>query len=108
MSSQPKISVIILIGKKRSRKDRIKLYESWIKNTSLLHYAVILEHDWCPVKLGLTTEEDKDHAYMQCVDPGRPYTEGGTVIFKCSHLNRTTRLHKINTEERKMKNTNDK
>ena len=50
---------------------------------TLLHYALILEHNWCPVELGLTTEEDKEHAYMQCVDPGKPYTEGGTVIFKC-------------------------
>ena len=46
-------------------------------------YALILEHDRCPVKLGLTTEEDEEHANMQCVDPGKPYTEGGTVIFKC-------------------------
>jgi len=52
----------------------------------LLHYALILEHNWCPVELGLTTKEDPDHAYMQCVDPGEPYTEGGTVIFKCQHL----------------------
>jgi uncharacterized repeat protein (TIGR04076 family) len=51
--------------------------------STLLHYALILEHDWCPVKLGLTTAEDEEHAYMQCVDPGKPYTEGGTVIFKC-------------------------
>ena len=50
--------------------------------STLLHYALILEHDWCPVKLGLTTREDPDHAYMQCVDPGAPYTEGGTVTFK--------------------------
>ena len=54
--------------------------------STLLHYALILEHSWCPVKLGLTTEADPDHAYMQCVDPGKPYTEGGTVIFKCRHL----------------------
>jgi len=40
----------------------------------LLHYAV-------PRKLGLSKE--KDVAYIQCVDPGEPYTEGGTVIFKC-------------------------
>ena len=51
--------------------------------STLLHYALILEHDWCPVKLGLTTAEDEEHAYMQCVDPGKPYTDGGTVIFKC-------------------------
>jgi len=61
--------------------------------STLLHYALILEHDWCPVKLGLTTNEDPEHAYMQCVDPGKPYTEGGTVLFKCSHLYGTTRLH---------------
>ena len=69
--------------------------------STLLHYALILEYDWCPVKLGLTTAEDEEHAYMQCVDPGKPYTEGGTVIFKCSHLYGTTRLHEINTEEKK-------
>ena len=37
--------------------------------STLLHYTTILEHDWCPVKLGLTTPEHPDHAYMQCVDP---------------------------------------
>ena len=50
---------------------------------NILHYALILEYNWCAVKLGLTTEKDPDHAYMQCVDPGAPYTDGGTVIFKC-------------------------
>ena len=60
--------------------------------STLLHYALILEHDWCPVKLGLTTEEDPEHAYLQCVDPGKPYTEGGTVIFKCRKPQDYTRL----------------
>jgi uncharacterized repeat protein (TIGR04076 family) len=54
--------------------------------STLLHYVLILEHDWCPVKLGLTKEEDPDNAYMQCVDPGEPYTEGGTVIFRCRRI----------------------
>jgi uncharacterized repeat protein (TIGR04076 family) len=54
--------------------------------STLLHYALILEHDWSPVKLGLTTAEDEEHAYMQCVDPGKPYTEGGTVIFRCRRI----------------------
>ena len=54
--------------------------------SSLLHYVIILEHNWCPMKLGLTTPEDPENAYMQCVDPGRPYTEGGTVIFKCRRI----------------------
>jgi len=31
--------------------------------------------------LGLATEEG-DKGYMQCLDPGKPYTEGGTVIFE--------------------------
>jgi uncharacterized repeat protein (TIGR04076 family) len=48
---------------------------------SLLHYAVALREDVDPEKLGLSKE--KDIAYIQCVDPGEPYTEGGTVIFKC-------------------------
>jgi len=48
---------------------------------SLLHYAVALREGVDPEKLGLSKE--KDIAYIQCVDPGEPYTEGGTVIFKC-------------------------
>ena len=52
----------------------------------LLHYVTILEHDWCPVKLGLTTPENSEHAYTQCVDPGEPYTHGGTVIFRCHRI----------------------
>jgi len=51
--------------------------------STILHYTTILQHSWCPVKLGLTTEKDEEHAYMQCVDPGKPYTDGGTVIFRC-------------------------
>jgi uncharacterized repeat protein (TIGR04076 family) len=56
--------------------------------STLLHYITILEHDWCPVKLGLTTPEKPDYAYMQCVDPGAPYTEGGTVVFECRRIER--------------------
>ena len=55
--------------------------------STLLHYTTILQRNWCPVELGLTTEQDKDHAYMQCVDPGKPYTHGGTVVFKCRKIN---------------------
>ncbi len=56
--------------------------------STLLHYTTVLEHDWCPVKLGLTAKEDKDCAYLQCVDPGEPYTNGGTVIFKCKKVSK--------------------
>lgn len=31
-------------------------------------------------------EKSKERAYMQCVDPGTPYTEGGTVIFECHRI----------------------
>jgi uncharacterized repeat protein (TIGR04076 family) len=55
---------------------------------TILHYALILEYGWCPLKLGLTTEDDQDHAYIQCLDPGRPYTNGGTVIFIVKNPNK--------------------
>jgi len=54
--------------------------------STLLHYVTILERKWCPLELGLTTHEDPEHAYMQCVDPGKPYTDGGTVIFECRKI----------------------
>lgn len=50
--------------------------------STLLHYALVLDIAWNAVELGLTKPEDKEHAYIQCVDPGEPYTHGGTVIFK--------------------------
>jgi len=52
----------------------------------ILHYATALEHGVSPVELGLTKPEDKEYAYIQCVDPGEPYTRGGTVIFKCRKI----------------------
>jgi len=54
--------------------------------STILHYTTILERNWCPVELGLTVDGDEEHAYMQCVDPGEPYTEGGTVIFQVRRL----------------------
>jgi len=52
--------------------------------STLLHYVVALEEGADPIKLGLS--KDKEYAYMQCVDPGTPYTEGGTVIFQCRRI----------------------
>ncbi len=49
--------------------------------STLLHYTTALENCVDPVELGLCKEGKV--AYMQCVDPGEPYTEGGTVIFRC-------------------------
>lgn len=50
--------------------------------STIVHYALALEHGADPVKLGLTKPEDRENAYIQCVDPWKPYTDGGTVIFK--------------------------
>jgi uncharacterized repeat protein (TIGR04076 family) len=52
----------------------------------ILHYAVALDEGAEPVKLGLTKPEDKEQAYLQCVDPWKPYTEGGTVIFRIKRI----------------------
>ena len=52
----------------------------------LLHYAVALDEGADPVKLGLTKPEDREHAYLQCLDPWKPYTNGGTVIFRCRRV----------------------
>jgi len=48
----------------------------------ILHYAVALDEGVDPVRLGLTKPDDRENAYVQCVDPWKPYTEGGTVIFR--------------------------
>jgi len=48
---------------------------------SLLHYAVALREGVAPTNMGLS--KDGKFAYIQCVEPGEPYTEGGSVIFKC-------------------------
>lgn len=54
--------------------------------SSLLHYVLILEAGSDPVRLGLTKPDDREHAYIQCVDPGEPYTHGGTVVFRCRRV----------------------
>lgn len=54
--------------------------------SSLLHYVLILESGADPVRLGLSKPDDREYAYIQCVDPGEPYTEGGTVVFKVKRV----------------------
>jgi len=46
---------------------------------SLLPYIVALRKGIKPSELGLGRG---DKAYIQCLDPGPPYTDGGTVIFE--------------------------
>lgn len=55
--------------------------------SSLLHYVVAFQEGADPVKLGLAKPGHKE-AYIQCVDPGEPYTDGGTVIFRCRMIGR--------------------
>ena len=50
--------------------------------SSLLHYVLILDSGADPVRLGLTKADDRECAYIQGVDLGAPYTDGGTVIFR--------------------------
>ena len=52
--------------------------------STILHYSMVLERGADPVELGLSKSHDV--AYIQCVDPGHPYTEGGTVIFECRRI----------------------
>jgi len=54
--------------------------------STLLHYVVALDEWADPIKLGLTRMEEKELAFMECVDPGEPYTDGGTVVFKCGRI----------------------
>ena len=55
---------------------------------SLLNCVLVFEHGIDPVELGLSKPEDREHAYIQCVDPGEPYTEGGTVVFRIKRVKR--------------------
>ena len=54
--------------------------------SSLLHYVLVLERGADPAELGLAKPEHKGEAYIQCVDPGEPYTQGGTVIFRVRRI----------------------
>jgi len=54
--------------------------------SSLLHYIIALDENVDPRKLGLSKE--RKSAYIQCVDPGQPYTSGGTVVFKCRRIHK--------------------
>lgn len=46
---------------------------------SFIPYMVALRKGVKPKDIGLGDEE---RAYVQCLDPGPPYTDGGTVIFE--------------------------
>lgn len=50
----------------------------------ILHYAVALREGVDPVKLGLAKQGNK--AYIHCPDSGKPYTNGGEVIFEVERV----------------------
>jgi uncharacterized repeat protein (TIGR04076 family) len=43
-------------------------------------FITALREGVSPKKLGLSTKEEGE-AFFQCLDPGKPYTNGGTVLF---------------------------
>jgi len=47
----------------------------------MLSMIVPLSHGISFKKLGLAKEET-EKGYVQCLDPGKPYTDGGTVLFE--------------------------
>ena len=61
--------------------------------SSLLHYVIALDEGVDPKKLGLSKE--RENAYIQCVDPGEPYTSGGTVIFRCRRIKKPYDVLKV-------------
>ena len=48
---------------------------------SMLSVIIALSRGVSFKELGLTKEDD-DVGYVQCLDPGVPYTRGGTVVFE--------------------------
>jgi len=48
---------------------------------SMLSMIVPLNHGISFKQLGLSKEEG-EKGYIQCLDPGKPYTDGGTVLFE--------------------------
>ncbi|RJS79632.1 TIGR04076 family protein [Candidatus Bathyarchaeota archaeon] len=48
---------------------------------SMLTMIVPLSRGVSFKSLGLT-RKDEEKGYVQCLDPGKPYTDGGTVLFE--------------------------
>ena len=52
---------------------------------SLGTFIVALREGINPQSLGLAKEDNKK-AHFQCLDPGQPFTDGGTVIFEVTQM----------------------
>jgi uncharacterized repeat protein (TIGR04076 family) len=98
MSSEKKYSLIITVKEIHGKcpvfkvEDRIVVESPKIvvdKTDNLCIHAfgcmlsmlVPLSHGISFKQLGLTKEEG-EKGYIQCLDPGKPYTNGGTVLFE--------------------------
>ncbi|MFW9994893.1 MAG: TIGR04076 family protein [Candidatus Odinarchaeota archaeon] len=86
MKSEVRVEVIEVRGKCPVYKtgDEFSLEQSEIRGKICLHALASLMTFLIPLRDGLSPEKyglGKEHAYLQCPDPGPPYTRGGTVVF---------------------------
>ncbi|MFX1519503.1 MAG: TIGR04076 family protein [Promethearchaeota archaeon] len=49
-------------------------------------FSVALRDGIPPSSVGLAKEGKEEVAYFQCLDPGPPYTDGGTVLFEVKRV----------------------
>ena len=73
---------IVIVGPEIDLKNTDKLCIHAL--APILHYAVALREGVEPEKLGLTKKGNK--AYINCLDPGEPYTYGGSVVFEVKRV----------------------
>jgi len=52
--------------------------------TAMMSLLSAFSHGASARDLGIGKSDDK--GYVQCSDPGQPYTEGGTVVFQLKRL----------------------
>ncbi|AEC52181.1 hypothetical protein PNA2_1266 [Pyrococcus sp. NA2] len=62
---------------------------------SILPYIIAFRKGVKPNEIGLGTEKK---AYVQCPDPGPPYTPGGTVVFEITVIRNETEKGMENSE----------
>ncbi len=52
--------------------------------SSMISLLSAFSHGASAIELGIGDKEDE--GYLQCCDPGEPYTKGGTVTFKLKRI----------------------
>jgi len=69
--------------------DAVSVLERWIRIHALIAMMNLLSpfiHGVSAKLLGIGKRDDE--GYLQCPDSGKPYTCGGTVVFKVRRLSR--------------------